>query len=74
MTTMTVTEVLATIRSCSPEERATIKRELLALESSDGSDEFIPTAEQQADVDRALEASAKGDTVGIEEIRSTLYR
>jgi len=62
---MTLQEVIAAVRKLSTEEKNILLDELQL-------GDFVPSASQREDLDRALRAADEGDVISGDEIRSML--
>ena len=73
MTTMTMNDVLETIRVLSPEERGRVASELEAI-AIEQDDVYVPTQEQRADIERGMADFKAGRFITEEEFRRTVLK
>ena len=73
MTTMTMNDVLETIRVLSPEERGRVASELEAI-AIEQDDVYVPTPEQRADIERGMADFKAGRFITEEEFRRTVLK
>ena len=73
MTTMTMNDVLETIRVLSPEERGRVASELEAI-AIEQDDVYVPTPEQRADIERGMADFKAGGFITEEEFRRTVLK
>lgn len=73
MTSMTVTDILETLRTLSPEERGRVANEIEAI-AVEQDEVYVPTPEQRADIERGMADFKAGRVSTEEEFRRTVLK